>query len=97
MRENGRILLVSEARKEAIRIFKNSGLFEVIGRENIFPDNLQNPTLPTAKALAAPKPCWPPGGQGQYLPRHPETPEDGGTGLKPRELRRQGVSYSNGS
>jgi len=51
MRENGRILLVSEARKEAIRIFKNSGLFEVIGRENIFPDNLQNPTLPTAKAL----------------------------------------------
>lgn len=51
MQSTGRHLLISEARKEAIRIFKNSGLRDVIGRENIIPDNLQNPTLATARAL----------------------------------------------
>jgi SulP family sulfate permease len=51
MREQNRTLLVSEVRKDALRIFKNSGLLEVIGRENIFPDNPSNPTLATAKAL----------------------------------------------
>lgn len=51
MREQDRVLLVTEVRKDAIRIFKNSGLMEVIGRENIFPDNPSNPTLSTAKAL----------------------------------------------
>lgn len=51
MKDNQRTLLVSEARKEAIRIFRNSGLLEIIGRENIFPDNPSNPTLATAKAL----------------------------------------------
>ena len=51
MREIGRDLLVSEARKEVIRVFRNSGLIEVIGRENIFPDVTQNPTLSTARAL----------------------------------------------
>lgn len=51
MRENDRILLVSEARKDAIRIFRNSGLIDVIGRENIFPDHPQNPTLSSARAL----------------------------------------------
>lgn len=59
MRDNGRVLLVSEARKEAIRIFRNSGLIDVIGRENIFPDNLQNPTLPTARALRRAKTLLP--------------------------------------
>jgi SulP family sulfate permease len=34
-----------------VRIFRNSGLIDVIGRENIFPDNPSNPTLATAKAL----------------------------------------------
>ncbi len=51
MRRHDRHLLVSEARKPVIRVFKNSGLIEVIGRENIFADAAQNPTLSTAKAL----------------------------------------------
>ncbi len=51
MQSTGRHLLISEARKEAIRIFKNSGLRDIIGRDNIIPDNLQNPTLATARAL----------------------------------------------
>lgn len=51
MREQDRTLLVSEVRKDAVRIFKNSGLIDIIGRENIFPDNPSNPTLATAKAL----------------------------------------------
>lgn len=51
MRGTGRALLISEARKDAIRIFKRSGLMETIGRENIFPDNATNPTLSTARAL----------------------------------------------
>ena len=51
MKEQGRILLVSEVRKDAVRIFRNSGLIGIIGRENIFPDDPSNPTLATAKAL----------------------------------------------
>lgn len=51
MREKNRTLLMSECRKGAIRVFKNSGLLKTLGRENVFPDNPQNPTLSTAKAL----------------------------------------------
>ena len=51
MREQDRVLLVSEAGNETMRIFERSGLADLVGRENIFPDDLQNPTLPTAKAL----------------------------------------------
>ena len=51
MRDLDRYLLVSEARKDVIRVLKNSGLMEIIGRENIFPDVTQNPTLSTARAL----------------------------------------------
>jgi len=51
MKEQDRTLLVTEVRKDAVRIFKNSGLIDIIGRENIFPDNPSNPTLATAKAL----------------------------------------------
>jgi sulfate permease, SulP family len=51
MRENGRTLLVSEARSETLRIFERSGLMELVGKENIFPDDPQNSTMPTAKAL----------------------------------------------
>ncbi len=51
MRDMNRLLLISEARKEVIRIFKKSGLLESIGRGNIFPDVAQNPTLSTARAL----------------------------------------------
>lgn len=51
MREQGRTLLISEVRKDAVRIFRRSGLIDVIGRENIFPDRPSNPTFATAKAL----------------------------------------------
>jgi SulP family sulfate permease len=51
MKEQNRTLMVSEAGAETMRIFESSGLDRVVGRENIFPDNLQNPTLPTARAL----------------------------------------------
>ncbi|MFO7725942.1 MAG: SulP family inorganic anion transporter [Oceanipulchritudo sp.] len=51
MQEENRTLLVTEVRKDAVRIFKNSGLIDVIGRENIFPDNPSNPTMATARAL----------------------------------------------
>ena len=51
MREKDRTLLVSEVRKDAVRIFKDSGLIDIIGRENIFPDMPSNPTMVTAKAL----------------------------------------------
>jgi sulfate permease, SulP family len=51
MREKDRYLLISEARKDAIRIFRNSGFLDTLGRENMFPDNPGNPTLSTAKAL----------------------------------------------
>jgi len=51
MKDLDRYLLVSEARKDVVRVLKNSGLLEIIGRENIFPDVTQNPTLSTARAL----------------------------------------------
>lgn len=51
MREQDRYLLISEVRKDAIRIFRNSGLIGIIGRENIFPDRPSNPTFATARAL----------------------------------------------
>ncbi len=51
MRENNRILLVSEVREEALSIITNSGLREIIGEENIFPEDPDNPTLATARAL----------------------------------------------
>lgn len=51
MKENDRILLVSEVREESMRIITNSGLGEIIGDENIFPEDPDNPTLATARAL----------------------------------------------
>ncbi|MFA5257126.1 MAG: SulP family inorganic anion transporter, partial [Opitutales bacterium] len=51
MRENDRTLLVSEAREETLKIFDRSGLTDIVGKENIFPDDLGNSTMPTARAL----------------------------------------------
>jgi len=51
MNERDRFLLVSECKKEHIRIFKNSGLLNVLNRKNVFPDNQQNSTRSTANAL----------------------------------------------
>lgn len=44
-------LLISEARMGTLRALKKSGFIERIGRDRIFPDNAQNPTLPSARAL----------------------------------------------
>lgn len=51
MNERDRILLVSEVRPDTMRIFKRSGLIEVINSDNLFADEESNPTLSTAKAL----------------------------------------------
>ena len=51
MKDLNRHLLLSETRKDVIRVLKNSGLLNIIGRQNIFPDITQNPTLSTARAL----------------------------------------------
>lgn len=51
MRAHNRVLLISEARKEVVRILKKTDLISTIGEENIFPDCPENPTLSTARAL----------------------------------------------
>ncbi len=51
MRENDRGLIVSGARKDVTRICRRTGLLELIGRENFFPEWPQNPTLATRNAL----------------------------------------------
>jgi len=51
MKGQERLVLMSECRKDVLRVLKNSGCFEVIGRENLFPDTPRNPTLSTARAL----------------------------------------------
>ncbi len=78
-------LLISEARMGTLRVLKKSGLIERLGRDCIFPDNAQNPTLPSARALKHARNMigsgsvkiniygsdWP--GKGQ---RHDDGPED---------------------
>jgi SulP family sulfate permease len=51
MNENGRYLILSEVRKDLVRVLDNSGLTNYIEPRNIFEDDRQNPTLSTAKAL----------------------------------------------
>jgi SulP family sulfate permease len=51
MNENGRYLILSEVRKDLLRVLENSGLSHYIEARNIFMDDPQNPTLSTAKAL----------------------------------------------
>lgn len=51
MNERDRYLLLSECKKDVIRVLKNSDMLDVLNRKNVFPDNPQNPTLSTAKAL----------------------------------------------
>lgn len=51
MTEQNRHLILSECRKDIIRILKNADMLDVLGRDNVFPDNPSNPTLSTAKAL----------------------------------------------
>ena len=51
MNENGRYLILSEVRKDLLRVLENSGLSNYIEARNIFMDDPQNPTISTAKAL----------------------------------------------
>jgi SulP family sulfate permease len=51
LRSTGRDLIISGAMKDVIKVLIDSGLVEVIGRENIFPGSAQNPNLATRKAL----------------------------------------------
>jgi SulP family sulfate permease len=51
LRSTGRDLIISGAMKDVIKVLIDSGLVEIIGRENIFPGSAQNPNLATRKAL----------------------------------------------
>lgn len=51
MRADGRDLIVSGAMRDVYRVLKNSGLIEVIGRDNIFMGSAINPNLSTRHAL----------------------------------------------
>jgi len=51
MRSSGRDLIVSGAMKDVYRVLRDSGLVEVIGRDNIFPGSAANPNISTRNAL----------------------------------------------
>lgn len=51
LRSSDRDLIVSGAMKDVYRVLKDSGLVDVIGRENIFPGSSTNPNLSTRHAL----------------------------------------------
>ena len=51
MNEKNRQVVVSGIKKEIYRVFRDSGLIERVGRENIFRESIANPTLSTANAI----------------------------------------------
>jgi SulP family sulfate permease len=51
IRERGRRLIVSGARRDVYKVFKASGILSAVGRRNFFMDTPSNPNLSTAKAL----------------------------------------------
>lgn len=51
LRRDGRDLIVSGAMKEVYRVLRDSGLIEVLGRENIYLGSPKNPNLSTRNAL----------------------------------------------
>ncbi len=51
LRADDRHLLVSGARKEVYRVFRNSGLLAKLGRDNFFMEKPSNPTASTRNAL----------------------------------------------
>ena len=51
LRKEGRELLISGVMKDVHRVLRDSGLVEVLGRENIFPASPSNPNLATRNAL----------------------------------------------
>ncbi|MGH8017357.1 MAG: SulP family inorganic anion transporter [Opitutaceae bacterium] len=50
-RDHGRHIIVSGAHRQIYRVFKNSGLLEMLGRDNFFMDVPSNPTISTRNAL----------------------------------------------
>lgn len=51
MRESGRHLIISGARKDVYRVVKNSGLLAYLGKDNFFLGSAQNPNIATRNAL----------------------------------------------
>lgn len=51
LRRDGRELIISGVMKDVHRVLRDSGLIDVIGRENIFPASPSNPNLATRNAL----------------------------------------------
>ncbi|MDB4673783.1 SulP family inorganic anion transporter, partial [Verrucomicrobiales bacterium] len=51
LRKNGRDVIISGVMKDVYRVLKNSGIVDVIGRENIFPGSTENPNIATRNAL----------------------------------------------
>ncbi|MFN0125614.1 MAG: SulP family inorganic anion transporter [Verrucomicrobiales bacterium] len=51
MHSKFRHLLISGASKDVYRVLKNSGLIDVLGRDNVFPGSVSNPNLATRNAL----------------------------------------------
>lgn len=51
MNDRGRYLILSEVKKDMIRVLKNAELYDYIEDRNIFVDDPENPTMSTARAL----------------------------------------------
>lgn len=51
MRQKDRDLIVSGARKEVYRVFRDSGVLDILGKQNFFLESPRNPNLSTRKAL----------------------------------------------
>jgi SulP family sulfate permease len=51
LRRDGRDLLISGVMKDVYRVLRDSGMIEVIGKENIFPASPSNPNVATRNAL----------------------------------------------
>ncbi len=51
MQAKHRHLLISGVTKDVYRVLKNSGMVEVLGRDNVFPGSVSNPNLATRNAL----------------------------------------------
>jgi len=51
LNEKERYLIVSGARKDVYRVFKNSGLIDILGKKNFFMGSSANPNMATRNAL----------------------------------------------
>jgi SulP family sulfate permease len=51
LRMDGRDLIISGVVEDLYRVLKDSGLVEVVGKDNIFPASPSNPNLATRNAL----------------------------------------------